>query len=172
MSTKNTVENLIQSLIDGVNDITGKQETNLTDSINALASGYGVKEPTLQDREIEENGTYMPEEGYDGFGQVIVNVIEDLSNIAGLLGEDVENSKLDIETNISNLIDLANTTTGNTDTNLTDSVNALVDGFGQGGYSGGENLDCFVSDTNVITGLCISLKNEFVQHESGNIVLL
>lgn len=31
------------------------------------------------------------------------------------------------------LLDLANTTTGNTDTNLTDGVNALVGGYGQGG---------------------------------------
>lgn len=33
------------------------------------------------------------------------------------------------------LIDLANTTTGNSDTNLTDGVNALVSGYGQGGTS-------------------------------------
>ena len=34
------------------------------------------------------------------------------------------------------LLDLANATTGNTDTNLTDGVNALVEGYGQGGSDG------------------------------------
>ena len=38
-----------------------------------------------------------------------------------------------VKTQIQSLIDLANTTTGNTDTNLTDGVNALVSGYGQGG---------------------------------------
>ena len=41
MSTKNIVENLIKNLIEGVNDITGKQDTNLTDSVNTLIEGYG-----------------------------------------------------------------------------------------------------------------------------------
>ena len=38
-----------------------------------------------------------------------------------------------VKAQIQSLIDLANTTTGNTDTNLTDGVNALVGGYGQGG---------------------------------------
>lgn len=44
-----------------------------------------------------------------------------------------------VKTQIQSLIDLANTTTGNTDTNLTDGVNALVSGFGQGGSGGMKN---------------------------------
>ena len=36
---------------------------------------------------------------------------------------------------IRELIDLSNATTGNTDTNLTDGVNALIGGYGQGGSS-------------------------------------
>ena len=40
-----------------------------------------------------------------------------------------------VKTQIQSLIDLANTTTGNQDTNLTDGVNALVSGFGSGGGS-------------------------------------
>ena len=38
-----------------------------------------------------------------------------------------------VKAQIQSLLDLANTTTGNNDTNLTDGVNALVEGFGQGG---------------------------------------
>lgn len=41
-----------------------------------------------------------------------------------------------VKTQIQSLIDLANTTTGNTDTNLTDGVNALIGGYGQGSGSG------------------------------------
>ena len=41
-----------------------------------------------------------------------------------------------VKAQIQTLIDLANTTTGNSDTNLTDGVNALVEGFGQGGSGG------------------------------------
>lgn len=41
-----------------------------------------------------------------------------------------------VKTQIQSLIDLANTTTGNQDTNLTDGVNALVGGYGQGGSGG------------------------------------
>ena len=41
-----------------------------------------------------------------------------------------------VKAQIQSLIDLANTTTGNQDTNLTDGVNALVGGYGQGGSGG------------------------------------
>lgn len=41
MSGKNTVKNSIQTLIDGVNDITGNQDTDLTKVINSLIEGYG-----------------------------------------------------------------------------------------------------------------------------------
>ena len=40
-----------------------------------------------------------------------------------------------VKAQIQSLINLANTTTGNSDTNLTDGVNALVSGYGQGGGS-------------------------------------
>lgn len=40
-----------------------------------------------------------------------------------------------VKAQIQSLIDLANTTTGNQDTNLTDGVNALVSGYGKGGSS-------------------------------------
>ena len=46
-----------------------------------------------------------------------------------------------VKAQIQSLIDLANTTTGNTDTNLTDGVNALVGGYGQGGSGGGSDDD-------------------------------
>lgn len=41
MSTKNVVIDLLNSLIDGVNDVTGKQDTNLTDGVNSLVEGFG-----------------------------------------------------------------------------------------------------------------------------------
>lgn len=41
-----------------------------------------------------------------------------------------------VKAQIQSLINLANETTGNTDTNLTDGVNALVSGYGQGGSGG------------------------------------
>lgn len=52
-----------------------------------------------------------------------------------------------VKTQIQSLINLANTTTGNTDTNLTDGVNALVSGYGQGGSgsSGGINTKTIIS---------------------------
>lgn len=50
-----------------------------------------------------------------------------------------------VEAQIEELIDLANETTGNQDTNLTDGVNALVGGYGQGG-SGGISVS-FKTDT-------------------------
>lgn len=45
-----------------------------------------------------------------------------------------------VKAQIQSLIDLANTTTGNTDTNLTDGVNALVGGYGQGGIQLPEDM--------------------------------
>lgn len=41
MSTTETVKTQIQSLIDSANATTGKQDTNLTDGVNALIKGYG-----------------------------------------------------------------------------------------------------------------------------------
>lgn len=52
-----------------------------------------------------------------------------------------------VKTQIQSLIDLANTTTGNQDTNLTDGVNALVSGFGQGGSGGSASLNIHYGDT-------------------------
>lgn len=45
-----------------------------------------------------------------------------------------------VKAQIQTLIDLANTTTGNTDTNLTDGVNALIGGYGQGGIQLPEDM--------------------------------
>ena len=41
MSNMNTVKAQIQSLIDSANATTGNADTNLTDGVNALISGYG-----------------------------------------------------------------------------------------------------------------------------------
>ena len=69
-----------------------------------------------------------------------IEVAEDLSGISDLLGDDVADTKDAIETSVSDLLDLANTTTGNTDTNLTDGANALVSGYGQGGIQLPEDM--------------------------------
>lgn len=42
-----------------------------------------------------------------------------------------------VKAKLQGLIDLANTTTGNADADLTAAVNSLIAGFGQGGSSGG-----------------------------------
>ena len=44
MSGKNEVKNSIQTLIDGVNDVTGNQDKDLTGVINSLIEGYGQGE--------------------------------------------------------------------------------------------------------------------------------
>lgn len=46
---------------------------DVTEKASAVVS-IPEKEITLQDKTIEANGTYSADEGYDGFGQVIVNV--------------------------------------------------------------------------------------------------
>ena len=71
-----------------------------------------------------------------------------------------------VKTQIQSLINLANTTTGNTDTNLTDGVNALVSGFGQGG-SGGDTIE------NGVTVCVYDEDNNLIQKydmESGFII--
>ena len=59
-----------------------------------------------------------------------------------------------IKRKIENLIAKANSTTGNSDTDLTSGVNALIEGYGQGGESVPEwNEDYTLSDdTEEITG--------------------
>ena len=66
-----------------------------------------------------------------------------------------------VKTQIQSLIDLANTTTGNQDTNLTDGVNALVGGYGQGG-SAALNIhygDTEPSDTSMLWCKCDTPSN-------------
>lgn len=58
MNTKNDVEVIIQNILDGVNDVTGNQDTNLTDGINVLIDGYDLSEleEMLGDGEVIEGG--------------------------------------------------------------------------------------------------------------------
>ena len=134
-----------KELINTINEITGNTDETIFKGVDTFVEVLENKEPVLQDKTVTENGEIVADDGYDGLGTVTVNVVEDLSNISNLLGNDIEDTKSDIESSVSDLINLANTTTGNTDTNLTDGVNALVSGFGQGG-SGGISV-LFKTDT-------------------------
>ena len=53
-----------------------------------------------------------------------------------------------VKAKIQGLIDTANATTGGSDTNLTSAVNALVDGYGQGGGGGGSIVPVAKKDVN------------------------
>lgn len=83
MSNIQTVKAQIQTLINSANATTGNADTNLTDGVNALISGYGQggSEPTLQDKTITENGTYSADSGYDGLGTVTVEVESGLTGL-------------------------------------------------------------------------------------------
>lgn len=65
------------------------------------------------------------------------------------------------------LIDQANATTGNEDTDLTSAVGALVEGFGQGG-SGGNSADNIISGAfdNIITNVDVIRSYAFYQSSS------
>ena len=134
MSNKLYEETHIQNIANAIREKTGKTDPLKVSGMAAEIESVKVYvDPKLQDKTVTENGTVEADEGYDGLGKVTVEVVEDLSNISELLGADVDDTKDDIETSVSGLLDLANDTTGNTDTNLTDGVNALVSGYGQGG---------------------------------------
>ena len=138
-----------------------RAKSGSTDSMSFpydFVSGIGgiSGEIKLQEKTVTENGEVVADNGYDGLSKVIVNVNEDLFDIANLLGDDVENTKSDIKEIISYLIDSANSTTGNKDINLTDGVNALISGYGQGGSKSSVNGSLY-SYEDIITGRCLKL---------------
>ena len=59
MADWNKIESQIEKLIDLANTTTGKQETNLTDSINALAKGYGQGENELTAKASANKNTVL-----------------------------------------------------------------------------------------------------------------
>ena len=61
-----------------------------------------------------------------------------------------------VKAQIRSLIDLANTTTGNQDTNLTDGVNALVSGFGQGSsLVNGHDINFYDESNNMLQTMSV-----------------
>lgn len=76
MATPGSVKIKIQDLITSANATTGKGDTDLTRAVNNLIDGYGQgggAEPKLTTLVTEVNGTFTPENGYDGFDKVVVN---------------------------------------------------------------------------------------------------
>ena len=67
----------INALTTYANEVTGASDTNLSDAVHTLASGYGQGggDATLITKTIIENGTYFAEDDdADGYSEVTVNV--------------------------------------------------------------------------------------------------
>lgn len=65
----------INALTTYANEVTGTSDTNLSDAVHTLASGYGGGSATLITKTITANGTYSAEDdSADGYSSVTVNV--------------------------------------------------------------------------------------------------
>lgn len=65
----------INALTTYANEVTGASDTNLSDAVHTLASGYGGGSATLITKTITANGTYSAEDdNADGYSSVTVNV--------------------------------------------------------------------------------------------------
>lgn len=65
----------INALTTYANEVTGASDTNLSDAVHTLASGYGGGSATLITKTITANGTYSAEDdNADGYSEVTVNV--------------------------------------------------------------------------------------------------
>ena len=176
MANKLYEEKHIQDIANAIRGKTGKTDSLLVSAMAEEIEGITTKsDPVLQDKTVTENGEVVADEGYDGLGTVTVDVVEDLTNLVELLGDgEIDEDSFDlvmlpqsdidelvalfggnvddidsIKEHSQTLIDLANTTTGNTDTNLTDGVNALVEGYGQGGSGGGNSSSVTITCQNL-----------------------
>lgn len=86
MATAESVRRKIKGLIATANNVTGNNDSNLTDAVNALADGYEQAiDPVLEELTIKENGVYTPNTGVDGFSKVIAEVPSIISDGAKLL---------------------------------------------------------------------------------------
>lgn len=75
MSNFTSVERQIRKLINEVNEKTGNAYLDLTSAIADLIKGYRTDGSiVLQDKIITENGIYTADEGYYGFGEIVVDV--------------------------------------------------------------------------------------------------
>lgn len=65
-----------KELINIINEITGSVDTTITKGIDTFETVLENAMPVLTDKEFTENGTYIPDDGYDGFSSVTVNIEE------------------------------------------------------------------------------------------------
>lgn len=106
----------------------------VTDVVNSTGTGSVVTgdAAVLATKEITANGTYNAEDdNADGYSSVTVNVTnQDYNDALTAFG---------VQSNLANgitaLTTYANEITGESDTNLSDAVRSLADGYGQGGSS-------------------------------------
>lgn len=65
----------LRKTINDMNVVTGANDTNIVDGVNRLIRGYeGGTSLKLQDKVINENGTYQADSGFAGLGTVTVDV--------------------------------------------------------------------------------------------------
>lgn len=71
LNSKNAIKNALIAKGQNVGDVFAEYATAIE---NIQTSESQPSEPILEDATFEENGTYTPSEGYDGFREVTVNV--------------------------------------------------------------------------------------------------
>lgn len=76
-----------------------------------------------------------------------------------------------VEAQLQRLINSANATTGNSDTNLNDGVSALIAGYGQGSNSGGGNSEGDIDGMYSVSFICNGkeIARNYVLHGNGTI---
>ena len=68
-------ENYVKDIADAIREKNGTENKYKVSEMGAAVRAIaGAAEPVLQDKFITENGTYTPDNGYDGFGEVTVDV--------------------------------------------------------------------------------------------------
>ena len=78
MANKVYEETHIKAIANAIRNKTGKTDSllvrDMASEIDGISvgSGEGSSNPILQEITITKNGTYLPDEGYDGFSEVTV----------------------------------------------------------------------------------------------------
>ena len=79
-------ENILPGVAKAIMDKTGKIEplplTQFASEIESISVG---EDPVLQDKVFDKNGTFFPDEGYDGFNEVTISIpVEELPTAEGV----------------------------------------------------------------------------------------